>query len=240
MNEITVIIPVSPMPSHPSSEILDQTVASVRERLPDSEIIIAFDGVAPNKMEMKANYEEYKQHALWQCEHEYGNCTPIVAPAHVHQSGLMKAALKLVRTKTVLWLEQDTPLHNEIPFDKLVPVITTGYANVIRFHHEASVHPEHEYLMLDKEPIDILGVPFLRSYQWSGRPHLASATYYQWLVDTMWRDQMFIEHFMYGIVVDGEYDLHRLHIYAPEGTLVRSLHLDGRRKGAENYDPTPS
>ena len=42
---VTVLIPVSPIPSHPSTEVLDVTIDSIRTRLPDAEIIIMFDGV---------------------------------------------------------------------------------------------------------------------------------------------------------------------------------------------------
>lgn len=241
MSNITVLIPVAPIPTNPSSEVLDQTLESIQSRLPDAEIILMFDGVPAGKMEMKAAYNKFLQRMLWRTSHDLKHVTPMVFREHSHQSLMTKAALQLVRTPLILWSEQDTPLSDEIPFDELGKVIETGYANVIRFHHEAGVHPEHEYLMLDKEPIDILGQPFLRTRQWSGRPHLASTAFYRDVATRYLDDQpRFIEHVMYGTVVEGQYDEFRLHIYAPEGTLVRSLHTDGRRKGAENYDPNPS
>lgn len=241
MNDITVLIPVSPIPSHPSTEIVDQTLASIRERLPESEIIILFDGVPAWHEHMRTDYEKFKQTMLWKIEHELHNVVPLVFDKHSHQSLMVKKALDMVRTPLILFSEQDTPLHDEIPFEAISEAVKTGYANVVRFHHEASVHPEHEHLMLDKEPIDILGVPYLRTMQWSGRPHLASTSFYRTIADKYWDDQpRFIEHIMYGVVVEGAYDEFRLHCYAPKGTLVRSLHLDGRRKGAKEYDPTAS
>lgn len=242
-DDITVLIPVSPIPSHPSTEVVDQTIASVRERLPESEIIIMFDAVPAWKAEFKEPYEEFKSRLLWKISNEMGLATPLVFDKHMHQSGMMREALKLVRTPLVLFLEQDTPLHNEIPFDKLIEPVKTGYINLLRFHFEAQVHPEHEYLMLDHSPIEILGQPFLRTRQWSQRPHLASTQYYRDICNKYWDNEpRFIEHIMYGIVAEGgdNYDEHRLHIYAPEGTLVRSKHLDGRRLGADHYDSTAS
>lgn len=240
-DKITVLIPVSPIPSHPGTEVIDQTFASIRERLPDSRIFIMFDGVAPWLMEYKAQYEQFKHDYLWQISHGLQNVTPLVFDKHSHQSLMVREALKLVRTPLIFFSEQDTPLHNNIPFNKLIEPVETGYINLLRFHFEAQVHPEHEHLMLDKKPIDILGQPFLRTRQWSQRPHLASTSYYRHICNTYWDDQpRFIEHIMYGIVVDSEYDEHRIHMYAPEGTLVRSKHIDGRRKGAAEYDPTPS
>lgn len=241
MNDITVLIPVSPIPSHPSTEVLEETIQSIRDRLPDSEIIVMFDGVPAWNEQYREAYESFTHRMLWKCEHEYGNVTPLVFDKHSHQSLMVKEGLKLVRTPLILFSEQDTPLTGEIPFEGMGKVITTGYANLIRLHHEASVHPEHEYLMLDHEPIHILDIPFLRTRQWSQRPHLASTKFYRYIADKFWDDEpRFIEHIMYGIVVDGDYDEFRLHVYAPEGTLVRSLHTDGRRRGADHYDPTAS
>jgi hypothetical protein len=241
MKDITAIIPIAPMPSHPSTEVLDQTIASIRERLPDSEIILMFDAPSPTTEELRPGYMQYLEAMLWKAEHDLDNVTPIVFDTHHHQSLMLKHAMHFVRTPMILWAEQDTPLHNEIPFDELAEVVTTGYANLIRFHHEASVHPEHQYLMLDREPIDILGQPFIRTRQWSGRPHLASTKFYNDIIAKYWTDKPeFIEHRMYGVVVDGDYDEFRLHLYAPQETQVRSIHLDGRRRGAKDYDPRPS
>lgn len=243
MSDITVLIPVNPVPSHPSTEVLDETVASIRERLPDAEIIFMFDGVPAWLMNMKTQYDEFKTTMLWKINNELQPATPLVFEKHSHQSLMVREALKLVRTPLILFAEQDTPLHNDIPFAELAEVVKTGYANVIRFHFEAQVHPEHEYLMLDHSPITILGQPFLRTKQWSQRPHLASTQYYNDICNKYWDNEpRFIEHIMYGMIAEGgdNYDEHRLHIYAPEGTLVRSKHIDGRRKGAEHYDPTAS
>jgi hypothetical protein len=242
MSDITVLIPTSAIPSNPSTEVIDVTIDSIRQKLPDSEIIVMFDGIPAWLEERKADYEKFKQTMLWKINF-MENVTPLVFDVPSHQSLMTKKALELIRTPYILWSEQDTPLIGDIPFEKLVPVIEAGYANVIRFHFEATIPEEHKHLMLDAEPIGILGQPFIRTKQWSGRPHLASTKYYNLIANNFFDDQpRFIEHIMYGIVAEGgdNYDEHRLHIYAPEGTLVRSKHLDGRRLGADHYDPTAS
>lgn len=240
-DDITVLIPICPMPSHPSGEVLDEVIASIRERLPDSEIILMFDGVNPSLMHLKAAYDEYTQTMLRRINLGMGNVTPLVFDQHSHQSLMTKKALELVRTPLILWSEQDTTLHDTIPIAELAEVVKTGYANLIRFSHEASVLEVHKDLFLDTEPIDILGQPFLRNKQWSGRPHLASTAFYREIAEKFWDEQpRFIEHIMYGKCVDADFEEFRLHLYAPSGTLVRSKHLDGRRHGAESYDPNPS
>jgi hypothetical protein len=251
METITTIIPVSPAPSHPDTVVLDMTIDSIRERLPDTEIILMFDGVAPTLEHLRIQYEEFISRMLWQAEHKWGNVLPLVFPDHKHQTLMTVEALTYINTPVLLWSEMDTPLVNEIPFDDLVPVIINGQANVIRFSHEALVLEPHEFLMLDRHPIDVMGQPFIRTRQWSGRPHLASVEYYRrisapWVTSPEpWGGRRFIEHIMYGHVEADPFEQHKVFLYAPEapypdGTYVRSLHTDGRRYGAAEYDPSVS
>lgn len=242
--DITVIIPICAMPSNPSSEVLDTTLTSIRERLPTAEIILMFDGVSDTLMHLKTKYDEFTQQLLWRINNEMTNVTPLVFDRHMHQSLMTKEALKIVRTPLVLWSEQDTYLVGEIPFAELSEVVLTGYANSIRFHHEAQIPESHEHLMLDPEPITILGQPLIRTRQWAGRPSIISTQFFRDIADKYWDDQpRFIEHIMYGIVAEGgdNYEEFRSHIYAPlGGTYVRHKHMDGRRYGADHYDPNPS
>ena len=43
-DQITVLMTTCPRPSHPSTKILDESIASIRRELPDSPIIITADG----------------------------------------------------------------------------------------------------------------------------------------------------------------------------------------------------
>lgn len=244
MKDITVVIPICAMPSHPEGYVLDETLAEIRARLPDSEIILMFDGVSPTLMHLKAGYDRYTQDMMWKINHgEYGPgpVLPVLFDSHHHQSLMLKRTLEKITTPLILWSEQDTVLHNDIPFAELAEVVKAGYANSIRFHHEASILSEHKHLNLDDAPIEVLGQPLLRTRQWSGRPHIASTQFYRNIVAKYWTDRPeFIEHRMYGIAVDAPFDELRLHLYAPEGSYVRHKHTDGRRRGADHYDPTPS
>jgi hypothetical protein len=243
-DQITCIIPIVARPSHPDSYVLDQTLNSIRERLPTCEIILMFDGVSDTLMHLKKNYEIFQQQLLWRINNEMTNVTPLVFTEHKHQSLMTKEALKIVRTPLVLWSEEDTYLVGDIPFAELSEVVLAGYANSIRFHHEATIPESHTHLMLDPEPITILGQPLIRTRQWAGRPSIISTKFFKDIADKYWDDQpRFIEHIMYGIAAEGgdNYEEFRLHIYAPPGgTYVRHKHMDGRRYGADHYDPNPS
>lgn len=237
---VTVLIPTSPIESHPSTEIIDQTVQSVRERLPDSEIILLIDGVREEQEEKRANYTEYTRRLLWKAK-EWGNVYPMLFETHHHQANMTREALKHVRTPTILFVEHDTPLTGDIPFEEMVEVIENYEVNLIRFHHEAQVLDVHKHLMLDEEPQLINGIPLLRTAQWSQRPHLASTEFYKHILETYFppTGSTMIEDKIYGVIenawfvrgVSGWNDF-RIWMYSPEGDIKRSLNLDGR--GQEN------
>lgn len=228
-SSITVLVSTSPIPSHPNTRLVEDTIASVREQLPESEIIVMFDGVNPENLETKASYDEYTRRLLWKINNEYENITPLVMNTYVHQTGMVREALKYVRTPLLLFVEHDTPLRDEIDWDGLSEVVGSGYAHSVRLHHETHILPDHQYLMLDSEPQDIQGVPLIRTRQWSQRPHLSSTDYYRHICETYFTDRpMFIEHVMYGAVLTHDWSEARLHIYAPPGNMLRSTHSNGR------------
>lgn len=251
---ITVLVSTSPIPSHPSTAVLEQTLDTVRERLPHAEIIVMADGVHPDQEHRRSAYEDFLRQMVWKCAHEWDNVVPLVAEHHAHQANMTRAALELVATPLVLFVEHDTPLCEDIPFDALADVIESGQANLIRLHHEAHVLEPHQHLMLDREPQIIDGVPLLRTVQWSQRPHLASAGFYRSIITTYFgsESRTMIEDVMHG-VLDAAWRIHRLAgwqqfrtwMYAPAGDMKRSLHLDGRGEDAKvdmvfAYDgPTP-
>ena len=59
MSNITVVIPTSPIPSHPSTDILDETIFNTRQYT-GARIIIMFDGVHESLAHRKEDYENYK------------------------------------------------------------------------------------------------------------------------------------------------------------------------------------
>lgn len=236
MNEITVVIPTSPIRRHPDTSLIEQTISDIRAHLPDSEIIIGFDGIRHEQEYLRGQYDEFKSRMLWRCLHKYRNVLPIVYDAHMHQSGMMLDWLDRVRTPLLLYVESDTPLTPDRPIDweKCVNYIYTGRANTIRFHFENVIPEEHHDLMLGSP--DKHG--FLRTVQWSQRPHLSSLVYYR---DEVMRHfpataRTFIEDVFHGVVYNDwvnhgriGYNKHRLVIYhPPEGNIQRSYNLDGR------------
>ena len=242
---VTAVITASPIGSHPDTSILDETIASIRDRLPDSEIVVAFDGVRVEDEHLTDRYHEHIDRVCWAARHRWHNVLPVVMSTHCHQAVATRFAFDhVVRTPNVLFLEHDTPLHGDIPFADLVPLVADGDLDVVRLYHEGRVPREHRHLMLDTTPRKFRGVPIIRTAQWSQRPHLARTDWYADILDRYFDDESrtFIEDVMHGVVdyhyrTDGDagWEQFRLGIYAPRGDMRRSGHTDGRA-GAAKWD----
>jgi len=237
---ITVVIPVSPVKSHPSTEIIDETVESVRYWLPDSEIVLTFDGVRPEQEHRRADYQEFIRRALWKADHAWGNVAPFLFDEHTHQVGMLRGVIDEIRSPLMLYVEQDTPLitNLNIEFGAITNFILEGHSNCVRLYHETVLQPEHEHLMHGSE------FGYIRTSQWSQRPHVASVAFYHRLLEHFSPDaRCFIEDKAYGIIDEavrmwGPTGWHqfKLHLYAPGGgNLQRSYHIDGRA-GEPKFD----
>lgn len=238
---ITVIVPVSPIPSHPSIDILEETISTIRHHLPHSEIILTFDGVRPEQESEKSDYEEHIRRALWRSR-SWGKITPFIFDTHIHQSGMMRIALENVKTPLVMYVEQDTPIVTDEPIDweLIQEAILSGKSNVVRLHHEGIIPAEHKDLMI--------GTPengLLKTVQWSQRPHIASTAFYRRIMAEHFSDKAccFIEDLVHGRLmeafnIDGVmgWEQWRTHIYFPsESNIKRSYHTNGRA-GSHKYD----
>ena len=240
-NPITVVIPISPIPSHPDIRILEETISSIRHHLPDSEIVLTFDGVRTEQKSMLPEYEEHIRRVLWKAR-TWGKVTPFIFDKHKHQSGMMKEVLEYINTPMLLYVEQDTPLvvDEPIEWELIESMILIGESNVIRLHHEGRIPKAHNHLMID----EVKG-KFQKTYQWSQRPHLASTAFYRRIMNENFTDKAncFIEDLIHGRL-QGAYirdkkmgwDQWRVHIYIPdEKNIKRSYTTDGR-EGAKKYD----
>lgn len=230
--EMVAVIPVSPIPSHPDTSILDETIRSIRAHT-DCPIVVKFDGVREEQKNMEPAYREFISRMLWKINFEYEDVLPIIFGKHHHQSEMMKFFLKQSDIPMILYVEQDTPLTPDRPIDweKCKDYIRSGKANVIRFHFEEVIPEPHEYLMIG-DPEDGMR----KTVQWSQRPHLASREIYN-IIMALFSDESncFIEDYIHGVVQDvwrekgmEGWDKWRMWIYHPEGGIKRSYHTDGR------------
>lgn len=224
----TVIIPTSPIPSHPSTEIIDQTIKSIRYHL-NSKIMILIDGVREEQKDMKEVYQEYIRQLLWKCNFEYKNVHPVLFEWHHHQSGMMKVIINEIDTPLMLFVEHDTPLITDlpIPWRDIRSKLLSGLYNMIRFHYESFIPEEHKYLMVGEVEDQIQ-----KTIQFSARPHLARTDFYKRLLSNFSdHSNCFIEDRAYGIISESSWEDWKLGIYHPDVPIKRSINLDGRAGG---------
>jgi hypothetical protein len=238
-DDVTVVIPVSPIKSHPDTTVLDETIRSIRQHI-DCQIIITFDGVREEQEDRREDYELFINNIL---ASGYDRIYPIIFDEHTHQSGMMRKCLEVIETPLVLYVEQDTPLtaDRDIDWHACKQLLLNGDSDLVRFHFESHIPDPHKHLMLGKPRNG-----FLKTIQWSQRPHLATTAYYRRVMQDYFSSETksFIEDKMHSVVwvaydQDGPlgWQQHRLHIYHPDGDIKRSYHTDGRA-GEEKYDDT--
>lgn len=239
VDRITVVVPSSPIPSHPDPSMTIATVRSVLDLLPGVEVLITCDGVRPEQEDRLDDYHQY----LWElCEWamDWPNVTPVVHSQHMHQSGMMRAVLPEISTEFVLYVEHDAPLVGDIPWEEVLHSMDAHDLNLMRFMHTSEIIPEHEHLFFDSFDDGPDGVRWTQTVQWSQRPHLARTGMYEAIMKTYFGSlsRTFIEDVMHGVVQDGGYtpraraqerfDTWRMGAYTPEGDMQRSAHSNGR------------
>lgn len=234
----TAIITCSPSPLHPDASMIAEVILSVRRWAGRIPIVVVADGVRPEAEHLRARYDEFLFRLHWAAKID--GDTQVIGGwgEHRHQVAGTREALTWVDTPNILFLEHDTPLTVDAPIDWAAceELVEQGAVDVLRFHHEAHIHPEHEHLMIDHRTIEMMDVPLRRTVQWSQRPHLAGTAYYErMLAENFSADaRCFIEDRMHSVAQRRRRE-HRIAIYAPEGNLKRSYHLDGRQ-GEPKHD----
>lgn len=233
-NNLTILIPTSPIPSHPSTAILDETISNIR-KYTDAKIILMIDGVHESLSHRTEDYIKYKYSVCGKIINgEYGDCTFQEHEHHRHQSEMMKQALKEVDTDLIFFVEHDTWIAGDIPFNEICSIVKDNPAiNYIRLNIFHTILPEHQHLMINGFEID--GVNLTGTIQYSARPNIAKTNWYRDILFTWFRDgeRMMLEDRIHSIVIEKYkalgYDTFGMAIYTPNGDQTRSFTSDGRK-----------
>lgn len=241
------MVTTSPTASDPSTHDLMLTSLSIKG-LFDCPLIYGADGVRPEQRDLTARYEEKLDTLRGVCDGDDDMCV-LRLPAWGHQANVLRMLLAEVTTPLVLVLEHDTPLTPDVEIDwqTAAECILSRELDSIRFLHESAPLAEHAHLFIDRatEPQYFGTMPYVRTVQWSQRPHLAHTQWYRWLLDTYFSrsSRAFVEDVMHSVVVNAwnalgmeGWEHFRLAVYAdPVPTMQRSFHLDGRA-GGDKYE----
>ena len=235
IRDVTIIMPTSVSPTHPSTEIIDQVIASVRKHFPDNEIILQVDGLRDEQKHRKEQYDEYKNRILWKSMHEWKNVLPIIFDEHSHQSTMIEKTIHLVRTPAIFYIEGDVAIRDEaeVNWQEIMDMLDSEKAYTVRFYSfNIFIEPVHMEMMMKQEG------DFIQTFQWSQQPHVSLTSYYKNMVIPNTVPKLFIEDHFYGkVFVDCHdddhkgWDKHRLWLYNPlnKKDIRIALHLDGRR-----------
>lgn len=229
---LTVIIPTSPIPSHPSTAILDETIANVR-MYTGERILILFDGVHETLEHRTDDYFIYRMKVIEKIEQGYyGYCTYLDFKEHTHQAKMTRFVIDYyVDTPLILFCEHDTSPIGDIPFNEICELVEHSEINYMRFNIFHEIPREHIYLMIGEGEKD--GIRYTKTIQWSQRPHVAKTSFYRDILENHFgkEHKTMIEDVMHGVVQDQWHQFQRdmgLTIYTPEGNQLRSYHSDGR------------
>lgn len=257
IHPVTILVPTSTIPAHPSTDRVDELVARVRSyrSLQEAPVLFMVDGLRPEQDERGATYEEYKRRLIAKCSRDpvWRGCYPLVFDSWQHCACMTRKALEYVHSPLIFYLEHDMWPVGDIPWSQMFEALKQPGVNSIRLHLWEEVFPEHRHLFPGyRVPDDICGVPLLKTLAWSQQPHLARTDWYRGLMDTYfgWKCRTGIEEVLYPAMVnrilqgvDGFADW-GVYLYGPEGSLCRCATRDGREGDSKftrwiSYDGKP-
>lgn len=238
-DRITVLVPISPIKSHPDISIVSHTVATIRFWFKTARIILMMDGVRAEQEEYRGRYEEAKARMKAHFEHD-GNVAFMEFDKHTHQVGMTRTALASITTPLVLFVEQDMPITIDEPieWEGIMGAVLSQNYYMVRLMHEAAPLAVHEHLMGKVQYVG--GVRFRQTIQWSQRPHVASTEWYRRMLNNHFSPDAntFIEDRMHGAAQDRPWDYTRMAVYLPNDiNAKRAYHTDGR-EGDTKFDMT--
>lgn len=237
MRDIAIVVPTSPIPSHPSTAIIEETLDSIRFHFPVEAIFLMVDGVREEATDdERMRYLEYVNNLIGIAMFKHKNVKFLPFPEHTHQAAMLRKTMQIIPIgRKIMFVEHDTPLvKSAIPWNAVEHAIDSQIVRLIRFLPEVEIHPEHAHLML--APLVVKDVPLTPTIQFSARPHLAAWDFYDELLQRFSGNaKCFIEDKAHGICQGEPWDIWRMSVYTPPGDQKFSYHTDGRA-GANKYD----
>ncbi len=225
---ITTIVTASPIASHPDTAIIEDTVDSILHQLPDEDVLILLDGVRPEQDSKRRDYVAHVEQVNALCRSKPGweNVVTVFDDVWRHQAMTTLNGLAHVNTDVILFVEHDTPFRRDrkVPMGRNAQRLREDQADVVRFHFEAQIPDEHDHLMRGRDGA------WIRTIQWSQRPHLAKASYYREMLEENFEPdaRTMIEDFMHSVAQRFP-KKHRIEIFGPLGeSIAYTLHTDGR------------
>lgn len=237
-DQVTFLIPTAPHASVPSTEMIEEVIASIRHYFPTSVIHLMADGCADYLAAISRradNYHEYLNRCQTLCDYKWGNVRLQMFVKRTQQAEMTRRTLPEVTTPYVFFVEHDTPLRTdrEWHWETLFKVLADGHANMIRLGYwEEGIHEAHEHLVRSRFEMD--GITFARTMQYSQWPNIAKTEFYRKMLSEKIPHGLvtMIEIYLYGPALEDP-DYYNIVMYCPDGqggtTNQRFHHRNGRK-----------
>lgn len=225
-DQVTCLIPTSPIPCHPSTTMVEQVLQGIRAYFPDARIIIMGDGVRPQIENRRGQYMDYLN-ALGKVIGTYGRVELCRFPDYSHQLIMTREMLnREVRTPYMLFIEHDAVLHGINDWPAIFHLLDSRLVNLVRFYHWDRIWHEHEYLMRGEFTFE--NTQFVRTVQYSGWPHIVNCDFYrQALSEFHPATYKMLETALYNSFSVAPWEATKMALYYPEYANT-FIHLNGR------------
>jgi len=182
IGKVTFITTTSPIPSNPSTEMLEETqktwlrVPALRK----CKKIIVFDGVAPPQRYRSLAYAVFIKNCQKLIEENphFAHTKLVINQKYKYIANSLREAIKQVDTPYVLVHQHDFCLNKPFDFFNLVRSMDrNAHLKMIRFNKFSNL-PNHWDGQIDDHIEGGALVPLMRTFGWSDNDHFARTDYY--------------------------------------------------------------
>ncbi len=195
--DTAVIITTHLIPSHPSLEIFNETLQSLKflKGLPsNSQIIVTVDGLNEDTPENRQTYHLLKSESnekrlqiyintLKMAYRNHENINILVSKAHQHLGWTLKNALDYVdkKTKYLYILQQDLPFIRDINHTAIVKTVQDypDIVNLIRFNNRINRVQRHDCWNQTEPVQNINGISLHKTPTWSDMDYFTPVPFFR-------------------------------------------------------------
>ena len=205
MKKLTIIITASYIPSHPSSEHIENVIESLKflEYPEDTAIVLAHDYPSdPSEVDLE-NYLKY-YNKLQKKYTSKGNFKIIMLDKHGHLSGSIRNAFNYVDSKYVLLVQHDFPFIKKVNLNTVMEDMDKNKnLKHIRFNKRKTTQTGGDWLTQNCN-LNIFNnysikdkCSYISTFCWSDNNHISPTSYYTDVVFKEVKNGMFMENHFY-------------------------------------------
>jgi len=230
--DLTVIITASYIPSHPSIQLMQEVIESLRYTTCTSEtpVLLAHDyNPHPHYTTYLKNLEMYIA--------DKPNFKIVLRDSKGHLTGNVRHAVTFVTTEFILLLQHDLPFLRQLP--PLSKVIEDMKINPslkhVRFNRLINTYNMYDKYWLFGKQVSSTNFKYTRTSGWSDQNHLARTSYYKDLILKECKDGAFMEAQLYWKIKDeSTHETYGTYLFGELEEAPYTGDLDGRHTYLKN------